>query len=120
MNIRIAVGLEREQSSELSFKDGDGRDVELHDLWGDVGRLALDGKMSLGFVRWICCALIVASSYRRNGGVKTHVAAELRSSRRAVRRMLREWIEYGEVRGLLDELHRLSIDDKLPEHEQLR
>jgi len=79
-------------------------EVDIHRLWDDVGKLALDGKLPLRAAQRMCRMMIVASSSRRNHEVKTRVAKELRVSRRVARGLLKEWSERDEGRGLLGEL----------------
>jgi len=78
-------------------------EVDIHRLWDDVGKLALGGKLPLRAAQRMCRMMIVAASSRRNHHVKTHVARELRVSRRVARGLLQEWTERDEGRELLGE-----------------
>ena len=62
--------------------------MELDLLWVALGRLVIQGKVSLRVARMACAILIVVASYRRNGENKPEVAAGLRSSRRVIRELL--------------------------------
>ena len=66
---------------------------ELDLLWVALGRLALNGHIPLPVVRWACAVLVILSSYRRKGKVKTYVATELGTSRRVVREIVECWNE---------------------------
>lgn len=78
-------------------------EVDIYRLWDDLGKLALDGKLTLRAAQRMCRMMIVASSSRRHKNVKTYVAKELRISRRVARGILEEWSERDEGRGLLGE-----------------
>ncbi|MEM9462579.1 MAG: hypothetical protein AAGF11_50995 [Myxococcota bacterium] len=75
-------------------------------LWVALGRLALSGQVPLPVARWACATLVVVSSYRRHGKIKTYVAEELHTSRRVVRETLARWTEYHSIHPLIDDLRR--------------
>jgi len=64
-----------------------GKDI--FSIWQIAAALSLEGKMSVTEQRDLAEALHVWAAYIRHGRNKTHTAAELRRSRRAIRRMVR-------------------------------